>query len=301
MRPWRVLTYLFALLAAMANATSSTLQRKANLAEPDSAAFTPGIILDLLRRPVWLGGILAVIAGFLLQALALAHGNLAAVEPILTLELPLTLAFASFLFHRRLHRREWTAAALLTVGVALLLGSLQPHGGGRRVSDGDWAIGTVATLAVVAGLVVWARRRGKGERAALLGIATGTGFGLTAALMSRMSEAFARGGVVAAAETWQTWAMVLTGLGALYLLQNALQAGSLVAVQPGLTLSDPLVSIIWGVFLLRERVQGGTWIIGDVIGAALIALGTLRLSHSPLLHSDPGPSEPGTAPADHRS
>lgn len=283
-----MLTYVIAVLAALANATSSNLQRKANLAEPDDAAFSPRIILDLIHRPVWLGGILAVIAGFLLQALALAHGKLAVVEPILTLELPFTLTLASFFLHRRVKRREWTAAALLTVGVALLLGSLQPHGGGgRRVSDVEWAIGTAATLAVIAALVVWARRRDKGERAALLGVATGTGFGLTAALMSQMSQAFARGGVAAAAETWQTWAMVLTGLGAMYLLQNALQAGSLVAVQPGVTLSDPLVSVMWGVFLLRERVNGGPWIIGAVIGAALIALGTLRLSQSPLLQSQP--------------
>lgn len=53
------------------------------------------LIWSLFREPVWFGGILALIAGFLLQATALSGGELAVVEPVLVLELPATLILAS--------------------------------------------------------------------------------------------------------------------------------------------------------------------------------------------------------------
>lgn len=279
-----IVTYGLAVLAALANATSSTLQRRANRDEPDDVAFTPRIMLDLLRRPVWLGGILAVIAGFLLQAGALSRGNLAVVEPVLTLELPFTLGLASVMFKARLRVREWTSAALLTGGVVLLLIALSPSGGSSaHVPLYEWGIGLAANLGVVGILVARGLRAGPAARAALLGVATGAMFGLTAALMTRMSVGFASG-VAGALTMWQTYAMIATGGAAMYLLQNALQAGTLVAVQPGLTLTDPLVSIIWGVIVFHEHVNGGLWYLVAVVAGGMLILGTVWLSNSPLIH-----------------
>lgn len=286
----RLVTYAAAVLAALANATASTLQRKANRDEPDDVAFTPRLILDLLHRPVWFGGILAVIAGFLLQALALTNGDLAVVEPVLTLELPFTLGLAKVLFRARLHRREWTSAALLTGGLALLLVALSPQGGRiAHVPLYAWGIGVAANLGLVGVLVVRGIHAPPGARAALLGVATGALFGLTAALMTRMSVAFAHG-FLDAFTVWQTYAMILTGGAAMYLLQNALQAGSLVAVQPGLTLTDPVVSIVWGVVVFGEQVNGGLWFLLAVVAGGLLVVGTVRLSRSPLIHGQQGGS-----------
>lgn len=235
---------------------------------------------------MWFGGILAVIVGFLLQAAALYRGDLALVEPVLALELPFTLALAGVVFRRRLHLREWASAALLTAGVALLLYSLSPTGGRPAgVAAYEWGIGVATNLAVVGLLVAWAGRVTSAGRAVLLGVATGAMFGLTAALMARMSESLS-GGLVGALTLWQTYAMVATGLTAMYLLQNALQAGTLVAVQPGLTLTDPIVSILWGVVVFHERVRGGdVWLLAAGLAFALIALGTVSLSHSPSIHA----------------
>ena len=282
----RPLSYTFAVLAAGADAVSSTLQRRANIDEPDSAAFTPQIILDLLRRPVWLGGVVAVIASFLLQAAALAHGELAVVEPVLALELPFTLGLASVVFHRRMRFREWSSAILLAGGVALLLVTLRPSGGTPDIALWKWGAAVAVTAGAVTVLIGWGMRSSGDRRAALLGIATGTSFGLTAALMSRMSEA-AASGLGTIFTTWQTYAMIAAGVAAMFLLQNALQAGTLVAVQPGLTLADPLVSITWGVVAFGEHVQGGLWYLGAVLGGGLILVGTVRLSHSPLIHGGP--------------
>jgi hypothetical protein len=52
-----------------------------------------------MRHPAWLGGIITVLASFLLIVMALRLGHLAAVEPVIILELPLTLLLASRVFY----------------------------------------------------------------------------------------------------------------------------------------------------------------------------------------------------------
>ncbi len=56
---------------------------------------------------------------------------------------------------------------------------------------------------------------------------------------------------------WQLYAMVATGGLGMFLVQSALNAGRLIAAQPGLTLSDPIISILWGVLAFHERVRAG--------------------------------------------
>ena len=93
-----MLTYSLAVLAACANAISSVLQRKANKRVPQRENMSLRQIWILLHQPMWFGGILAITAGFLLQASALGAGQLSLVEPVLVLELPCTLIGISWLF-----------------------------------------------------------------------------------------------------------------------------------------------------------------------------------------------------------
>ena len=97
-----MLSYVLAVLAAFGNATSSVLQRKANRDVPRSQNLSWRLIWSLLHQPVWFGGILAICIGFVLQATALGFGELATVEPILVLELPLTLILAARIFGQAL-------------------------------------------------------------------------------------------------------------------------------------------------------------------------------------------------------
>lgn len=291
-----MIAVVFALLGAAANAAASVLQRKANRDESDERSMSLALIRDLLHRRVWFAGILAVIAGFLCQAVALGNGEISVVQPLLILELPLTLVLGSAVFHRRLQRRDWLAIAAMTVGLMAMLYSLRPtQGDPRHVPGAGWAIGVGVSLALVAALVGAGLRTVGPPRAALYGVATGTSFGLTAALLAATAAAYS-GGIGAVFLTWQTYAMVVTGLLAMFLLQNAVQAGALVAAQPGFTLADPLIAILWGVVLFGERVRAGPWLIGILGGGALIAAGTLALIRSPLFEEHAG--EPAAQPAD---
>jgi hypothetical protein len=65
--------------------------------------------------------------------------------------------------------------------------------------------------------------------------------------------------------SWQLYAMVGTRIAAMFLLQSAMNAGRLVAAQPGLTLTDPIVSILWGVLVFHEQVRTGWFLQEDLV------------------------------------
>ncbi len=299
-----MLSWVLALLAAGANAASSVLQRKANRTQPRQRRFDWRMLLGLLRQPAWFAGIGAVILGFLLQAAALRFGSLSLVEPILVVELPITLLAAGFAFDARPSTRDALSIGLLTVGLGGLLATLAPvETAGGVMSGRAWTVGLVVSVAVIAALVGWGRfelARDAGNRAAaVLGVAGGCGFGLAAALMKGVTARL-DDGLPALLASWRLYAMVVAGVGALYLVQAAMNAGPLIATQPGLTLADPVVSILWGVLGFHDEVRAGWFVLPEIVAGALLAIAVVRLARSPVL-ADVSPadaSSAGASPAD---
>ncbi|REH39332.1 hypothetical protein BCF44_113187 [Kutzneria buriramensis] len=280
-----MLGVLLAVAAAAMNAAASVLQRKADRDEPTRLAFSFRMFFDLVRRPAWLAGIGAVVVGFVLQAVALAVSAISVVQPLLVSELPLTLLLASLVFHRPIAARDWRAVAAMALGLAVFSFCLQPSGGHPLQRPlWAWIVGLAACVAIMGALVAAGRRAKGGRRAGLFGLATGVGFGTTAVLVAAAGTA-ADQGLGTMLHTWQTYAIVVIGPLSFFLLQNALQAGTLVASQPGMTLSNPLLAMVWGFTLFGEHARGGGWVAGELVGAALIGLGTLSLVRSPVLNS----------------
>jgi drug/metabolite transporter (DMT)-like permease len=279
-----MLTIVLALLAAASNACASVLQRKANLREVEAERSGVAGLLDLLHQPLWLSGIGAVILSFLLQAAALSTGELAEVQPLLALELPITLLLASRVFRRRMPGRTWTDILVMTAGIGLFLFCLHPSPSTGPPPDGlSWALAAGATGAFVAGLVVAAWMTRGNLRAALFGTGAGISFALTATFMAGALSHGVSWGLLG---RWETWLVVTAGLTAMVLLQEGLQAGSLVVVQPGLTLVDPVVAVILGALLFDEPVRAGPWIAGEIAGGLAVGWGALRLSRSPIANPD---------------
>ncbi|GLW07841.1 hypothetical protein Misp01_29710 [Microtetraspora sp. NBRC 13810] len=271
-----------ALLAATSNAGASVLQRHAARAVPDELEFHLSLVWALIRNPVWLYGIGALILGFVFQAGALGVGGLALVQPIMTVELPITMVLLSWAFGIVLDRRSWLAVGALTVGLAMFLVAASPQAGHRLPGAGSWLLaltvtsGTILALEVVARLFV-----GPGPaRAAILGTAGGLGFAFTATLIKE-TVGILRGDPGMLPFSWQPYAMVAAGLYSVFLLQNALHSGTLVAAQPALTISDPVAGILYGTLMFGEPVRSGPWIVMEVAGAAIVGWGIIVLAQSP--------------------
>lgn len=290
-----MLAVVLALCAAVSNALASVLQRSSAREAPPDEHFRLALILDLVRRRAWLAGIGALIGGFVFQAGALGAGELTLVQPLLALELPLTLLIAGRVFHVPLERRTWWGVLSVAGGLVLVLVGLFPRPGAADVAGRAWVIALVVAAAVIAALVVAGRAPGSAG-AALLGAAAGVGFGVTAALMNGAIKALSSG-LAAVFTSWQLYAMVAAGLLSLFILQNALHSGTLVAAQPAVTLADPVASVALGVLLFHDQVRLGAWLAVELAGAAAIVLGSIELSRSPVLSHQPGSMDQSAEPA----
>lgn len=277
-----VTVVVFALGAALCNALASIFQRNAARSAPDEDSLRLELVAYLLHRPAWFAGIVAMTASFLLQAAALARGQLSAVQPLLVSELLFVLAILAFWFHLPLGRRAWTGAVLIVVGLAGFLAVASPAGGGAVPSPLALALAGLATTAVVGAALVLSRGGSSAGRAALFGGAAGATFALTAVLTKLFTEAILAHGLVGAFLGWTPYAVGLTGVGAVFLAENAFQAGPLTASQPALTIVDPLVSVILGIALFGDRLQATPWAIGlELVTFAIMAVGIVLLTRAP--------------------
>ena len=284
-----MISVLFAVLTALSNGAASVLQRRAAQMVPDTEAMRPALIGRLLRQKVWLAGIGLVIVAAVCQAVALATGPISVVQPIFVIELPLTLLIGGLVMRVRIPVPVRLGIAAVTLGLALGMVAAAPVGGSDSVHGAAWVPALALTALFEAAVIAAGLATSGNTRAALLGLSAACMYSLTAALMK---DAVARlgGGNGAAAmfSSWQLYAMAAAGVGALFLLQNALQAGSLVAVQPMLTLGDALISILYGVTLFGEELRTGWWLLPELAGLALIAAGCVVLARSPLAAGQAG-------------
>ena len=290
-----MVSVLFALLTALFNGLASVLQRTAAAAAPAKDALHLSLFRYLVRRKVWLAGIGMVILAAVCQAIALATGPVALVQPIFIIELPFTLLVASRLAHRPLSRTTWGAVALVTVSLGIGLAAAAPSGGTSQASTKVWVIALIVTAGFEAVVIsVGVRARGN-ARAAALGLAAACGYALTATLLKSAVANLDRG-IGPFFSSWQLYGTAVAGVGALFLLQNGLQAGMLVYVQPPLTLGDALISSCFGVTVFGEDVRtGGGLLAVEILAVLAVALGCIQLSRSLAAVHSPGPPSPAQA------
>ncbi|MEW2162806.1 DMT family transporter [Streptomyces sp. NPDC007084] len=271
------LAVLFALLGAASNAMGTAFQRKAAARVPQGGGLR--LILQLARQPAWLIGIAGVAGAALFQALALVNGPLSLVQPLFILELPFALMIAIPLLHRRLPRAGWWAVAGVVGGLGLVLVAADPSGATVSAPMARWIPMLILCLSAVT-VAVAVSRPGRPPlfRAAVLGSASAISNALTAALLKSAMGTLDDDGFGAFLGVWQTYGFVVTGIGAVLLLENALQAGPLAASQPALTIGDATVSLFLGVFLFGETIRTGWWLLPELAGAALVLWGVLRLT-----------------------
>jgi hypothetical protein len=110
------------LIAAFCAAVGIVVRQRAAQRVPTGpAGQSAELATTLVREPSWWAGILATVGGYVFQVLALAHGSLLLVQPLLVSSLPFALPLSAHVRRQRVSWAEWGWAALLTA-VAVLLG-----------------------------------------------------------------------------------------------------------------------------------------------------------------------------------
>lgn len=270
-----------ALVAAALFALGSVLQQKAGMDAPEEeGASSAGLLLRMARRPVWLAGIAADALGFVFQVVALAIGRLAVVQPVLVSSVVFALPMGARLTGQRVTRLDLGAAVLVTAGLVVFLVVADPSGGREDAPLREWLITFAVAAAVVVPLVLAARGRKPATRAAMLGIATGILFSLSAALTIPTTDALDEGLLQPFAD-WHLYALIVVGYASMTLNQMALSTGALAPAVATSMAFDPITSVVLGTTLLQETLhESGFAVVATLsaLGAAIAGLVVLSRS-----------------------
>jgi drug/metabolite transporter (DMT)-like permease len=253
-------------------ALASVLQQRSAAVQPVDQALRLSLLGGLLRNPSWLLGLGCDILGYVLQFIALGHGPLVVVQPLLVCGLLFALPMAAAWSGRRLERLDWIAAVLVCVGLAVFLVVASPEAGHDNVATVAWIALLGSSAALTLGLVASSTGRLPWQRAVMLSGAAGVLYGVAAALTKTCSHLL-DGGVISLLGHWQPYALVVAGIAGLVIGQSAFQAGSLAVSLPAMSVVDPIVSIVIGALAFGESLAAGP---GHVVieVAALVAMST---------------------------
>jgi drug/metabolite transporter (DMT)-like permease len=271
------------LSAAFLFALASVLQHGTATLESQEHNMRLTLITRLVRQPLWLIGILADVGAYALQFVALGHGSLVLVQPLLVAGLLFALPMSAALHRQGVGRWEWLGAGGIVVGLALFLLSADPGPGHPGTNTTTWVFILVAVLVPSAALVAFAGPSPSTRRAVMLGGATGLVYGLTAALTKSVAHLLSVG-IVHLLVGWQTYALVVVGIASLVVAQSAFQAGPLRASLPILSVLDPVVSIVIGALAFGEGIAGSSsGRAGEVLGLVVLAVSVGLLTRSKLM------------------
>lgn len=276
-----MVTVLIAIVSSALFGSGVALQQRPARNVPASYAARFALLARVAHRPLWLLGVAAEFAGFALQVVALGHGSLVVVQPIITVSLLFTIALAGTWSRSTVSRRDWVAVVAVVIGLAAFLVLAQPSEHSRgQASSKAWSIMAVAVVVAVAVMLAAGFHSGGRRRAALFGLAAGVGD----AVMAVLTKAFAHDlqpGVTHALRSWTPYALCAVGIVALLLSQTAYQVGRPTVSLPLITVTDPILSSALGIAIFGEVIHLHG-VRGPVALAAVIVMvvGLVVLNHS---------------------
>lgn len=287
---------VLALVAALFFAFGTVLQQRAGLEKPTTSEGA-GLLVQMAKRPVWLAGIAADALGFVCQAVALAIGRLAVVQPLLVATVVFALPLGARFTGQRVRRVDVIAALVVVAALIAFLTIANPSGGSDDAPLGQWAVAIGACFALCVPLFVLGKYGSAPRRAAALGTATGILFALSAAFTKVVADQFEEG-VFEIFVHWHLYALVVVGYASMTLNQLALNTGALAPAVATSLAFDPIASVILGVTLLNETLHtSALGIAGTVLALAAALGGMVVLARSQSQAEGPTPAESTPAPA----
>jgi len=268
---------VLALVAAFLFAVAATFQQKGAL----TSGVTPDSLRSfaaLLRSYWWLFGSIALLVGYAVQAVALDHGRLAIIQPLLVTTVVFALPLGYWFTQQDVGRREIVGAAVVVGGLMLFALFGSPSSGNDNAPGNEWAIALSVIVVLCAGLLVLARRAVGSREAALYGIVSGILFGASACLVKPTVETLDEG-ITAVLSSWEFYAMAIAGIAAFVLQQISLSSGFLATSVATVSTANPIVSVLIGTLLFDERLSRPTWhIVVAFAGLGLAMFGAAIIS-----------------------
>lgn len=273
---------LLALIAACSFAFGTVLQQKGTLETngPDDAGAKSSWLLEILKKPVWLGGMLLQVAGWVLQAVALDLGPLMVIQAITTLSLVIALPIGVWLTKQRIDRNVGVGAGLITGGIVVFLSVGSPKAGTNHPSAAAWWTSCLVIAVLVGTFALLGRSRSGATRALLFGAAAGFGF----ALQSAVTKDFVTevgGGVAALLADWSIYVLIASALSGFVLQQSALKTGVLAPAMASSNAVSLFGGVVLGAVIYGETLSHGTGHnVAGAVGLLLAIVGIVLLARA---------------------
>lgn len=281
------LSYVFAALAALVAgaclATTGLLQQRAASQRPKGEQLRLRLIIELAQNRMWLAGIGMAVLSYGFQAVALALGPLALVQPLIVSELIFAIPISVRWRGATLRRREWLAVLAVLTGLTVGIASAYPRGGDPLQPISQWAYVVGAIALIVSGSVLVGRFLRGPVRASLFALAGASMLGLQSGLFAA-TIGLLRHDIGQTFTTWEPYALIVASFLGMFLVENAYHAGPLAASMPVMDAALPLVSISIGVALFGEQIRTGALALtGTAAGLVLLLIGIIGLDTSSLI------------------
>jgi drug/metabolite transporter (DMT)-like permease len=270
-----------ALIGAASFGLGNAAQQLVARQTPMLHTLDPRLFLRLVRRPLWVLGVLAIVAGVSLQFLALAFGPLILVQPLLVTGLLFAVTFSAWMTHRRVDRVVVLGCLLCVAGLAVSLALARPHDTGPGFVSGDAVLALVVALGTVVTVSLALAGRVRGiVRVLALALATGVLFGVTAGLMKVVGGQVRAGGPAEPLGHWALYLVCVIGPMGFLLSQNTFQQGvGFASALATIRTVDPVVGVAIGVSWLGETVVTAPAVLaGEAIAAATVVVGIVVLA-----------------------
>ncbi|ORW35372.1 hypothetical protein AWB89_04130 [Mycobacterium paraense] len=246
----------------------------------DKPVGTLALFRRLLRDRRWWTGSLVAAAGFGLQAAALGFGSVVLVQALSVTSLLFALLISARAGHRKITRRQGIWAMLLVAAVAVVVTVGNPQAGSPRGSVETWTVvGLIMGPALIL-CVIGARVSSASVGALLLGLMSGSLWGLFSVLTKGVVDQLDRG-IPALLRLPELYVWAVLAIAATAWEQSAFRAGPLTASLPAVTVAEPVVGSVLGVAVLGETLRTNS--IGLValgVSVAVMAAATIALAHS---------------------
>jgi drug/metabolite transporter (DMT)-like permease len=248
-----VAAVVLALTAAMLYALSNVLELNEAEQVDEAHALRFSLLLLLARRRMWVVGFISDGGGFVVSAAALAYGSVAFVTPILALGLLFSLLLGSLIHRRPVTRGDWLAAFVLCASLAMFLSMVSPEDGRDTMPADRAGVAVPAVVAAITLCLLCARVFRGPPRSALLAIAAGIAFAMSAVLTKAFVH-YLGDGILAWWDHWEPYGMACFVIGGFLLIQSSFQLGNLGPSVAGVEATEPVVAVILGVSLLDESI-----------------------------------------------
>jgi drug/metabolite transporter (DMT)-like permease len=284
---------LLAVAAALMVGIGDVLEQQSAQLVTDKPVGTLALFGQLLRDRRWWAGSLVAGAGFGLQAAALGFGSVVLVQALSVTSLLFALVINAKVNHRRITRWQWIWAVLLAAAVAVVVTVGNPQAGNPRGSLKTWSVVAAIMGPALILCLIGARIFSSRVKALLLGLLSGSLWGLFSVLTKGVVDQLGRG-IPALLRMPELYVWAVLGIAATAWEQSAFRAGPLTASLPAVTISEPIVGSVLGVTVLGETLNTNDFgLITIGISVAVMAAATVALARSqaaPTIDERPRPT-----------